>query len=160
MAKATNSRGKRVEVEGYIRVCPIFLVPAGLLSVSIAKHPVDVNVKIISCHELSIVTSLSMLQVCHKLHPLTFSLHTLNTWTRLCMKRYSEVGVVNVHFDFTFYCLELAQSSSSSSSGTKMSCSSRRAAKFLLIRVPTYKKGTTTAVMRIRPNGVWKHKEV
>lgn len=36
-----------------------------------------------------------------------------------------------------------------------MSCSSRRAAKFLLIRVPTYRKGTTTTVIRIRPNGVW-----
>lgn len=66
------------------------------------------------------------------------------------------IGVVNVHFDFTFSFLKLAQSSSSSSSGTKISCSSRRAAKFLLIRVPTYRKGTTTIVMRIRPNGVWK----
>lgn len=59
-------------------------------------------------------------------------------------------------FDFTIYFVLMAQSSSSSSSGTKMSCSSKRAAKFLLIRVPTYRKGTTTAVMRMRPNGVWK----
>lgn len=50
--------------------------------------------------------------------------------------------------------MKIAQSSSSSSSGTKMSCSSKRAAKFLLMRVPTYRKGTTTTVMRIRPNGV------
>lgn len=46
------------------------------------------------------------------------------------------------------------QSSSSSSSGTKMSCSSSTAAKFLLIWVPTYRKGTTTTAMRMSPNGV------
>lgn len=46
------------------------------------------------------------------------------------------------------------QSSSSSSSGTKMSCSSSSAAKFLLIWVPTYKKGTTTRAIRKRPSGV------
>lgn len=39
-----------------------------------------------------------------------------------------------------------------------MSCSSKSAAKFLLIRVPIYRKGTTIIVMRIRPNGVWKTK--
>lgn len=54
----------------------------------------------------------------------------------------------------------VAQSSSSSSSGTNMSCSSKRAAKFLLISVPTYKKGITTMVMRIRPNEVWKTENV
>lgn len=48
----------------------------------------------------------------------------------------------------------LRQSSSSSSSGTKMSCSSSSAAKFLLIWVPTYKKGTTTRAILIRPKGV------
>lgn len=48
----------------------------------------------------------------------------------------------------------LPQSSSSSSSGTKMSCSSSSAAKFLLIWVPTYKKGTTTRAIRTRPKGV------
>lgn len=35
-----------------------------------------------------------------------------------------------------------------------MSCSSSSAAKFLLIRVPTYKKGTTTTAIRIRPKVV------
>lgn len=35
-----------------------------------------------------------------------------------------------------------------------MSCSSSSAAKFLLIRVPTYRKGTTTTAIRTRPNGV------
>lgn len=48
----------------------------------------------------------------------------------------------------------LSQSSSSSSSGTKMSCSSSTAAKFLLIWVPTYRKGTTTKAMRMSPKGV------
>lgn len=52
------------------------------------------------------------------------------------------------------YTPPLRQSSSSSSSGTKMSCSSSSAAKFLLIRVPTYKKGTTTRAILKRPKGV------
>lgn len=49
------------------------------------------------------------------------------------------------------------QSSSSSSSGTKMSCSSSSAAKFLLIWVPTYKKGSTTRAILKRPKGVCLH---
>lgn len=68
----------------------------------------------------------------------------------LMMKNYDEAE------EHTIFFLKIAQSSSSSSSGTKMSCSSNSAAKFLLIRVPTYRNGTTTTVMRIRPNGVWK----
>lgn len=49
-----------METEGFIwkTKCPIFLVPTGMLSVNIAKHPVDVNEKKTehSCHHWKNVT--------------------------------------------------------------------------------------------------------
>lgn len=62
-----------METEGFIwkTKCPIFLVPTGMLSVNIAKHPVDVNEKkqntVVITGKMSQITSFDM-QLTHPLH--------------------------------------------------------------------------------------------
>lgn len=52
-------------------IFPIFLVPTGMLSVNIAKHPVDVNEKkqntVVITGKMSQITSFDM-QLTHPLH--------------------------------------------------------------------------------------------
>lgn len=67
-----------METEGFIwktkgPIFPIFLVPTGMLSVNIAKHPVDVNEKkkkqntVVITGKMSQITSFDM-QLTHPLH--------------------------------------------------------------------------------------------